>query len=623
MPRAWHETAPGADRRVTLRKMRISLLLLALALPSLAQEAIRYTLRFPAPQTHYVEVEASVPTDGKPRIEMMMAVWTPGSYLVREYARNVENVKAEANGRPLSIEKTRKNHWAIDTARAARITFSYRVYCREMGTQTSFVEAGFAMLNGAPTFMTLAGSAPRRHEVEFVLPPTWSKVMTGMEGGLLKYSVPDFDTLIDSPIIAGNPAVYEWSIDGKPHYLVNTGEAGVFDGAKAAKDVGKIVAEFRRMFGALPYAKYVFINMLTESGGGTEHKNSVLMIGSKWATRYPSDPNAPPEAEAAPGGPRRPSYSGFLGLASHEYFHAFNVKRLRPIELGPFDYDNEVYSRSLWVSEGFTSYYGPLAVMRAGLTSRDEFLRTLGGSITQLQSTPGRLVTSVEQASFDAWIKHYRPNENSPNTTISYYTKGEVIGFLLDAKIRKATNGAKSLDDMMKLAYQRYGGTRGFTPADFRKTAAEVAGKDLSDWFRTVLETTDELDYTEALDWFGLHFREAQPRGGPAPKVFHGATLNGLGVTQLRRETPAYDAGLNVADEIIAVENFRVTPVNFQLRLEAFKPGETVSLLIARRDELIKINLKLAAPPKAWGRLEVNPTASDEQKAHLKAWLLE
>jgi len=586
-------------------------------------EPIRYTLKFPAPQTHYVEVEASVPTEGKPRIEMMMAVWTPGSYLIREYARNVENVKADAGGRPLAMEKSRKNHWAIETGGAARIHFSYRAYCREMATQTCFVEAGFAMLNGAPTFMTLAGSKPRAHEVEVVLPSSWSRVMTGLEGGPLKYSAPDFDTLIDSPIVAGNPAVYEWEIDGKKHYLVNTGEAGIFDGAKAAKDVEKIVLEYRRMFGSLPYSKYVFINMLTEAGGGTEHKNSVLMIGSKWATRYQSDATeAPPAAEGAAPGARRPTYSGWLGLASHEYFHCFNVKRLRPIELGPFDYDNEIYSRSLWVSEGFTSYYGPLAVRRAGLTNRDEFLRTLGTAITQLQSTPGRLVTPVEQASFDAWIKHYRPNENSPNTTISYYTKGEVIGFLLDAKIRKATNGAKSLDDMMKLAYERFGGPRGFTVADFRKTASEIAGQDLGAWFRSALETTDELDYSEALDWFGLRFRDL-PARGPAPRVTHGATLTGLVVSQLRRGTPAYDAGLNAGDEIIAVDNFRVTPANFQTRLEAFKPGDTVTLLIARRDELIKIPIKLAASPKTWGRLDVRPDATEEQKAHLRAWLMD
>ncbi|MEO8026815.1 MAG: PDZ domain-containing protein [Bryobacteraceae bacterium] len=587
-----------------------------------ALEPIRHTLRFPAPQTNYVEVEASVPTEGKPHIEMMMAVWTPGSYLVREYSRNVENVHADASGKALAVEKTRKNHWSIQTGGAARIHYSYRVYCHEMATQTCFVEAGFAMLNGAPTFMTLSEKAVRRHEVEIVLPSRWSRAMTGLEGGPLKYSAPDFDTLIDSPIIAGNPAVYEWEIDGKKHYLVDTDEAGVFDGGRAARDTEKIVREYKRMFGSLPYSKYVFINMLTEGGGGTEHKNSVLMIASKWATRYPFDPTAA-DAPAAEGARvRRPSYSGWLGLASHEYFHAFNVKRLRPVELGPFDYDNEVYTRSLWVSEGVTSYYGPLAVKRAGLTTRDEFLRTMGGAISQLQSTPGRLEVPVEQASFDAWIKHYRPNENSANTTISYYTKGEVIGFLLDAKIRKATNGAKSLDDMMKLAYERFGGPRGFTPGEFRKTASEVAGQDLSGWFHTILETTEELDYAEALDWFGLRFRDV-PARGPVASVAHGAILNGLVVTQLRRGTPAYDAGLNVNDEIIAVDGFRVTAQNFQTRLEAFQPGDAVSLLVARRDELIKIPLKLGAPPKPWGRLDVRPDATDDQQAHLAAWLFD
>ena len=311
------------------------------------------------------------------------------------------------------------------------------------------------------------------------------------DGGAHHYRAEDFDTLVDSPILAGNPAVYEFEVGGKKHYLVNEGEAGVFDGARAVKDVQKIVQAAVTMWGSAPYQKYVFLNLLTEAGGGIEHRNSTVLMASRWATSTP----------------RR--YQNWLGLVSHEFFHTWNVKRLRPVELGPFDYDREVYTPSLWIAEGVTDYYGDVMLRRAGLTDDGDLVASVGQLIRMLQTTPGRLVQPVEDASFDAWIRHYRPDENSPNVAISYYTKGAVIGFLLDAKIRKATNGARSLDDVMRLAIQRYSGAKGYTPQEFQKTVHEIAGTDFGAWWHDVLDTTKELDYSEALDWYGLRFHPA------------------------------------------------------------------------------------------------------------------
>jgi predicted metalloprotease with PDZ domain len=575
---------------------------------------ITYTLRFPAPQTHYVEVEAVYPATGA-SVELMMAVWTPGSYLVREYARHVESVAAHgAEGRALAVTKTRKNRWRVETGGAKSVRVTYRVYGREMSVRTNWVEPGFAMLNGAATFITLAEpGAKRPHVVALDLPAAWKTSISALPSTPEhphRYRAADFDELVDSPILAGNPTVREFEVSGKKHYLVNEGEAGVWDGARAVRDVEQIVRATEKFWGALPYEKYVFFNMITEASGGLEHRSSTMLMTNRWSTST------------------RRAYVGWLTLAAHEYFHAWNVKRLRPLELGPFDYEHEVYTTSLWVAEGLTSYFVSLLVRRAGLSSQPELLEQLSTDIRQLQTTPGRLQQPVETASFDAWIKHYRPDENSPNSAISYYTKGAVIGFLLDAKIRTATGGARGLDDAMRLAYQRFSGARGFTDDDFRRTVHEVAGADFGAWWTKALESTDELDYSEALAWLGLRFRPTDAAKPEAPagagRAWLGATTrteNGrLIVSQVRRGTPAYEAGVDVDDEILAIGDFRVRADQLPTRLEQYRPGQRVSLLVARRELLTRIEVVLGRDPEDAWRLEPDPAATPEQQTHLKAW---
>jgi predicted metalloprotease with PDZ domain len=577
-----------------------------------AAEPLRYTVSFPAPHTHYVEVSVEVPTGRQSTVDLMMPVWTPGSYLVREYERHVEAVTAAgADGRALDVKKPAKNRWRITTGGSPTVTVAYRVYAREMSVRTNWVEAGFAMLNGAPTFMTLSDLTPRAHEVTIVPAAGWKRTVSAMPelaGAEYRYRAPDYDTLVDSPIVVGNPAVYEFTVDGKKHYLVNEGEGGLFDGTKAAKDLERIVKEHRRMWGFLPYDKYVFFNMLTlgsgQVGGGLEHKNSAMLMDWRFATRT------------------RQPYLSWLELASHEYFHAWNVKRLRPVELGPFDYQNENHTRSLWIAEGITDYYAELAVHRAGLSSREEYLQALSNKLEELQTTPGRLVQPVDQASFDAWIKYYRPDENSVNVAVSYYTKGAVIGFLLDARIRKTTGGVKSLDDVMRAAYETYSGPKGYTPDEFRGVAEQVAGVGLKDFWEKTVQTASELDYAEALDTFGLRFR---PLSASSGKGYLGAaTRNDAGrlvVTQVRRDTPAYASGLNVEDEIVAVDEFRVRAERWENRLEQYKPGDKVSLLIARREQLMRLDVTLGAePPKQW-RLELAPGSTETQNRQLSKWL--
>jgi predicted metalloprotease with PDZ domain len=437
--------------------------------------------------------------------------------------------------------------------------------------------------------------------------------MTGLSavsgGAGHRYRAADFDTLVDSPIVAGNPAVYEFTVRGKPHFLVNVGEGGVWDGPRSAADTQKIVEAQAAFWGGLPYDKYVFINLITEASGGLEHGNSTVLMTSRWRTRT------------------RRAYVEWLSLVSHEFFHVWNVKRLRPVELGPFQYEHENYTRTLWVAEGLTDYYADLLAARAGVMTAEEALGSLSEAIASLQTTPGRLSQSVEEASFDAWVRFYRQDENTPNSTVSYYAKGAVIGFLLDLEIRKATNNARSLDDVITQAFARYSGAKGFTSAEFRALAAEVAGVDLSVWLHTALDTTDELSYDD-LGWLGLRFK---PEAGSAKPwvglstVMPGATLrndNGrLVVVQVRRGTPAFDAGVNAEDEILAIGGYRVRHDQWEARLEAFKPGEAVPLLVSRRERLVTLEVTpTTEPPKAW-RLEPDPAASDAAKARLAGWL--
>jgi predicted metalloprotease with PDZ domain len=575
---------------------------------------VSYTLRFPAPQTHYVEVEAEVPSAGGPALDLMMPVWTPGSYLVREYARHVEGLVAEdPGGRALRVAKTRKNRWRVETDGARRVRLRYRVYARQMQVQANWVEDGFAMLNGAATFLTATDALNRPHDVRLVLPDGWTEAVSGLPASATEtdpriraFRAPDFDTLVDSPILAGTPTLHPFEVRGVPHVLANVGEAGVWDGPRSARDVQRIVETQVAFWGDVPYARYAFLNVLAEAGGGLEHKASTLLLTSRWRTGT------------------REGYLGWLGLVSHEFFHAWNVKRLRPVELGPFEYEGEVYTDGLWVAEGFTDYYGDLLLHRAGLSSRDEYLRDLGRQIADLQTTPGRLVTPLANASFDAWIKAYRADENTGNTTISYYTKGAVVAFLLDARIRAATSGRRSLDDVMRAAYARYAGSRGFTAAEFRRTASEVAGVDLAAWFAHAVDTTGELDYAPALDWFGLRFKDPEPARAPARGWLGVRTRTDNGrllVREVPRGTPAFDAGVNAEDEIVAIDDFRVRPDHWDARLQSYPPGRRVTLLVSRRDVLRRLEVTLGEEPARRWDLVVRPDATSEHSARLAAWL--
>ena len=585
-------------------------LLVAVTVTLHAQPVV-YTLRFPAAQTHYVEVEATYPAGGAKQIEVMIPVWSPGSYLVREYARNVENVSAATDrGETVPVEKTRKNRWRFSTRGAGAMTLRYRVYGREIRVQTDFIDTDFALLNGVATYIAPIDRLHDSFEVKLELPKNWSRSLsslTAIEPN--HFRAADYDDLADSPIVAGSPAVHDFLVDGKRHSLVNIGGEAFWDVERATKDVQKIVEQHRATWGFLPYDHYLFFNFIVDAGGGLEHKNSTVLMTRRFQMRT------------------RKGYIDWLDLVSHEQFHAWNVKRLRPVALGPFDYENENYTSNLWISEGFTDYYGSLDVVRAGLMTPVEYLKRLSDQIRTLQMTPGRLVQPLAMASYDAWIKFYRPDENTANTAISYYNKGSLVAWVLDAKVRRATNDARSLDDVMRRAYQRYAGARGFTTEQFVDVVREISGAGVATWLDRAITTTDELDYRDALSWFGIELqKETKNADDEKPvRAYLGLTTRVEGgrllVTQVKSGTPAFDAGVNVDDELIALDDYRIPPDGFDTRLEQYKGGDEATLTVARRGRLRAIPVKFATEPENEWKLHTLEKPSTEQTQHFNRWL--
>jgi predicted metalloprotease with PDZ domain len=472
-----------------------------------ALEPIAYVIRIPAPDTHEIVVQATVPASGRASLDLMMPTWSPGYYRVEDYAANVRDVIAETlDGQPLAVEKTNRNHWRVGTRGERAVKLSYRVFCHQRTVTTNYVDADYGVFNGAPTFITLAENAKRPHDVRIELPPGWTAAMTGLDdapgGRPNEFRATDYEMLVDSPIVAGKLGIRTFDVSGKKHFVVSAGDVDGWDGDRATRDLQTFVEENRRFWGFLPYEKYVFLLLFRPGGGGLEHRNSNL-------STVVAKPRPRADGVPAPADARWPS----LGLQAHEYFHLFNVKRLRPIELGPFNFEKAPTTGSLWISEGVTSYYSGLLMTRAGLQTTDEYLASLSSVIGSLQKSPGRLLQSVERSSLEVW-ENSNSGINAKDTTVSYYVKGNVLGLLLDAKIRRATNGRASLDDVIRLAYRRYSGERGFTAAEFRQTTEEIAGVDLRQWFTSAVSSTDELDYTDLLEWYGLRFVRPSPEAG-------------------------------------------------------------------------------------------------------------
>lgn len=604
----------------TTRHLLLAIALFFICLPFLgsltaSEPVATYGVSFEQAANHYVNVRMEfVPTESE-SVTLYMPVWTPGSYLVREYSRNVDQFHVvDEQGAELSFAKVSKNEWKIDFAEAKKLIVSYRVYCNEMSVRTNFVDSEFAILNGAATFLTNDRLRDQPAELQVSLPGMWKRSVTSLakaaRGEAHRYSASNFDELVDSPLLVGNPTLHPFEVGGVQHYLVNQGGDQLWDGDRAAADVQKIVAEHQDMWGTTPYDRYYFLNIISESGGGLEHDNSTLLMTSRWSYRAPR------------------SYQRWLGLVSHEFFHAWNVRRLRPAALKRYDYLGENYFDELWVAEGVTSYYDDLALRRAQITSRSDYLSSLSRQIKTLQQTPGRNQQSLQMSSHDTWIKFYRPDENSNNSSISYYNKGAVVAFLLDAEIRRATDGEQSLDDCMRALYESFSeGDEGYTNADVLRITEEITGEQFDAWFESAIDSTDELDYQPALEWFGLQFKRPKTKAGAEPeepKIWLGASTSSgdgqLTISRIADHSPAAKAGLNVGDELIAINEYRLSG-GLDGRLEQYSVDDTVEVLISRRGKLYRMAVQLSADPRQSWELQIVDEPSEEQKRRLVEWL--
>ena len=608
--------------------------LLAVPLLAAAQSQpveISFTVAMPRPHTHLFEVEVSIKhiTNGPQEERLVMPVWTPGSYLVREFARHVQDFAAtNAAGQRLEWEKINKDTWRVVTNGARDWRATYRVYANELSVRTSELNSSHGFWNNANILMYLDGYLKSPSTVRVLAPDVW-KVATGLPAVLGQrntFRAENFDVLYDSPFEVSNFKTLVFNVKGVAHRIVIDGE-GNYDPERMRRDVQKIVeTQVELMGGEVPYHDYTFILHLRQNaGGGLEHLNSTALGYPRFGFKIVTGDRATSAAPAATATPER-DYRGFLSLVSHEFFHLWNVKRIRPDALGPFDYTQENYTKLLWVAEGITDYYADLALRRAGLITESEFLTATARAFQTLQNTPGRLEQSAEESSFDAWIKYYRQDENSVNSQVSYYEKGAILGLLLDLEIRKRSNNAKSLDDVLRYLYTEFFKKgRNYGPADFQKACELMAGSSLEDFFKRFVRGTEELNYNAALEAAGLRLDTTGPPGDRVDNLFFGADLADQGerlmVQHVYAGSPAYEQGLNAGDQIVAMDNMRVTKEFFTARMAEKKPGDLVNLTIFRFDDLSTLLIKLGDRREGTYRIVPLPNPTPAQTRVYRDWL--
>ena len=573
-----------------------------------AQINIAFDVSFIEPQAHYVEVEMDVSGLQKDQIDIKMPVWAPGSYLLREFAKNVEVFTAQNSiGKVLPVEKMNKNTWRINTHKQSAIKIKYRVYAFEISVRTSFVDASHAFLSPTGIFMYVDGLIKTPSTVTINPYKSWKKISTGLGSVKSKsntFYAADFDILFDSPIEVGNQDVFEFNASGVRHEVAMVG-GGNYDKFLLQQDMAKIVEQETAIFGVNPNKHYVFIvHNSSAGGGGLEHLNSTVLGASRF------------------GYTNEITYKNFLSLVAHEYFHLWNVKRLRPIALGPFDYDNENYTSNLWIAEGFTAYFDNLILRRAGFYTEAKYLNVLEGDINLVENQPGTRIQPLSEASFDAWIKAYRPNENSKNSTISYYNKGALVAMILDLSILYSTNGTQRLDDVLKAMYAEFyvNKGKGFTDAEFKTMAEKIAGISLNSIYDKYVNGTEAINYQTYLGYAGYTITDQAASSNEAYLGAAASQKDGkLIVNSINRGSGAWNAGLNVNDEIIALDGYRVSELEKAIAQK--KTGESAVILISRDGVLVNLDVKLSRNPTLKYKITPIDNSSAKQLAIRAKWL--
>ena len=571
---------------------------------------ISYHISMPEPHTHYYEVEMMVSHNSDKTVRLKMPVWTPGSYLVREFARHIPRVRAFAGTQQLKVNKINKNTWEVNAGYYKKFTVMYRIYAYEQSVRTSYLSDSRGYFNGTSIFLYVDDRKYEPGEIKVTPFRGWRKISTGLpkvKGKRNTFSFPDYDVLVDSPFLIGNHDVLTFKVKGISHEIALYGQGNV-DKDRLKDDFKKIVQATVDIFENLPYDRYVFfILMLDGLGGGLEHLNSTTIQADRWIF---SNDNR---------------YERFLSTVAHEYFHTWNVKRIRPVALGPFDYEKENYTDDLWISEGITSYYDNLLLLRAGIVDVEGYFKLVGRDIRSVETAPGRLIQSAVESSFDTWIKNYRRNEESHNVMISYYSKGAVTGLMLDLAINASTDGRKSLDHVFQELNRQYenDSSTGFSSKEFRTICENVAGQTLDDVWRYA-DTTDEVDYNSGLETVGCILERKYGEGVTDSTSFYGFEVRGERnpiVSRVFAGTPAYTGGLNVNDEIVAVNGTRVATKTLTDRLKDISIGDKAELLISREGLMQTVEMTASGPPHDSFVIKKTESPSMDQKQLFEGWL--
>jgi predicted metalloprotease with PDZ domain len=601
------------------------------------RSAIRYRIQPKSPEAHLFEVAVTVDAPDPLGQRFALPAWIPGSYMIREYARHFVTVRAACRGREVRIVKLDKHTWRADRCDGP-LTVTAEVYAWDLSVRGAHLDATHGFFNGACTFLRVDGREHEPCDVE-IRPPRGAKyrrwrVATAMarrgapEYGFGRYGADDYDELIDHPVEMGTFSLATFKARGVPHDVAITGRHDA-DLDRLARDMKKICeAQIDFFGGRAPMDRYVFlVTAVGEGYGGLEHRASTALLTNRDALPHPGERKA------------GDAYRGFLGLVSHEYFHTWNVKRIKPAAFTPYDLDRENYTTMLWAFEGFTSYYDDLFLVRAGLVDEAAYLRILGETLTRVARGSGRLKQSVAESSFDAWIKYYRQDENAPNAVVNYYAKGALVGLALDLVIRAKTHGRSSLDDVMRLLWERYGRAGEGVPEEgIERVAEEVAGAKLTRFFAKAVYGTTDLPLDALLRNVGIKLvqraAESMSDGGGkstrksaaelASRVTLGARTAPEGpdvkIVSVFDGGPAQAAGVAAGDLLVAIDGIRVSAKSLEARLDRMRPGRRVKLHLFRRDELLELDLELAAPPADTFVLETDGANKAGARARA-AWL--
>ena len=599
---------------------------------------MRYQIYAADPAAHIFSVKCVIDRPDPNGQIVSLPAWIPGSYMVRDFAKNIVTIEARSQGNAVGLKKLDKATWQIESCEVP-LELSYEVYAWDLSVRSAHLDQTHAYFNGTSVFVRVHGQDDKPCTVE-ILPPQgsvqgpWRVATTlapdGAERyGFGQYRAENYDDLIDHPVEMADFTLATFKAGGIDHDVAITGQQKA-DVERICADLKKICQTHIDFFGELPsIERYLFMVMVVGDGyGGLEHRSSTSLLVSRGDLPL-SGMNGVSEG-----------YRTFLGLCSHEYFHTWNIKRIKPEVFTPYSLQSESYTRQLWAFEGITSYYDDLGLVRSGCADAESYLQLLAQMLTRVMRSHGRFKQSVAESSFDAWTKFYRQDENAPNAIVSYYAKGSVIALALDLTIRNATENKKSLDDLMRLLWQAYGKQNiGVPEGEIEVLAGQVAGTDLSEFFQRYLHGTEDPPIAELLQSVGVEFVLRRPESaadlGGKPSSLSAQVLEqkpylgiktapdggNLKVANVFANSPAIKAGLSAGDLLVALNGLKVTSSNLEKLLAPYRPGDSVEIHAFRRDELMRFEILLQALPMDTVELLLKQDVGDQVQARRIDWL--